>query len=316
MPMTTRLIASIVVLLGLICLAAFLRSRGVLKEEQGGAFAKLVTHVTLPALIFVSLAGTPIHWGEAWLALIMLGAELAALCLGWMAATALRMSRADKGAMILVSGFGSSSLLGYALISQVFHGNTGAMTEAVMISEIGVGPALFTLGTIIAIYYGKEEAGADARIKAALAFFRSPIFVSVVAGLAWSILGLPVDGPVIGTVMQGVRVAGDANTLMVALLVGVLLKFDGISSVALAGVLVALNKLVLKPILIWLPTLPMTLQAWEVQVLILEAAMPSALLTVALSRSYGCNAGLASRMVFFTTIISAVSIPVMFRILG
>lgn len=314
--MTTRLIASIAVLLGLICLAAFLRSRGVLKEEQGGAFAKLVTHVTLPALIFVSLAGTPVRWGEAWLALVMLGAELVALWLGWIAATVLRMERADKGAMILVSGFGSSSLLGYALISQVFHANSGAMTEAVMVSELGVGPALFTLGTMIAIYYGKEEAGRDARIKAALTFFRSPIFIAVVCGLLWSLFSLPVKGPVIGTIMQGLHVAGNANTLMVALLVGVLLKFDGISTVALAGALVCLNKLVLKPIMIWLPALPMTLQPWEIQVLILEAAMPSALLTVALSRSYGCNAGLASRMVFFTTIVSAVSIPLMFNLLG
>lgn len=316
MPITPRLVASIAVLLGLICLAAFLRSRGVLKEEQGGTFATLVTHVTLPALIFVSLAGTPVKWGEAWLAVIMLGAELLALWLGWLAATILRMNRADKGAMILLSGFGSSSLLGYALISQVFQGNTGAMSEAVMVSELGVGPALFTLGTMIAIYYGNEDAGQDARIKAALTFFRSPIFISVIAGLAWSVFGLPTDGPIMGTVMQGVHIAGKANTLMVALLVGVLLKFDGITSVALAGILVCLNKLVLKPIIIWLPTLTMTLQTWEIQVLILEAAMPSALLTVALSRSYGCNAGLASRMVFFTTVISAISIPVVFRILG
>jgi len=315
MPITTRLIASIVVLLGLICLASFLRHRGVLKEEHGGVFAGLVTQVTLPALIFVSLATTSIEWGEAWLALIMLGAELVALGLGWVAATMLRMERPAKGAMILVSGFGSSSLLGYALISQVFPGNTGAMTEAVVVSEIGVGPALFTLGTMIAIYYGKEEAGPDARIRAALEFFRSPIFISVVAGLFWTVFGLPSTGPVMGTIMQGLQVAGEANTLMVALLVGVLLKFSGIGSVALAGVLVALNKLILKPVMIWLPTLPMTLPVWEVHVLVLEAAMPSALLTVALSRSYGCDAGLASRMVFFTTVLSAVSIPVMFQLL-
>lgn len=316
MPITSRLIASIAVLLGLICFASFLRHKGFLKDEHGGVFAKLVTHATLPALIFVSLANTDIDWSQAWFALIMLIAELLALTLGWLAAKALKLDRPATGAMILVSGFGSSSLLGYALISQVFPGNVGAITEAVIVSEIGVGPALFTLGTMIAIYYGNEEASPDARIKAALTFFRSPIFISVVAGVAWATFDLSTEDPISGTLFQCLKVAAEANTLMVTLLVGVLLKFQGIGSVAVAGLAVALNKLILKPIMIWLPTLAMSVHAWEVHVLVLEAAMPSALLTVALSRTYGCDAGLASRMVFVTTLLSSVTIPVMFRLLG
>ncbi len=315
MHIITRLITSVIVLLALICFAAFLRHKGFLKDEHGGVFAKLVTHCTLPALIFISLAKTTIQWSEAWLALIMLVTEILALTLGWLAAKALKMDRASTGAMVLVSGFGSSSLLGYALISQVFPGNTAAMTEAVMVSEIGVGPALFTLGTMIAIYYGKEEASPEGRVKAALAFFKSPIFISVVAGLGWATFRLPTDGPVMSTLIQTLTVAGAANTLMVTLLVGVMLKFQGIGAIAVAGVAVALNKLILKPVMIWLPTLAMGLPGWETQVLVLEAAMPSALLTVALCRSYGCNAGLASRMVFLTTALSAVTIPIMFSLL-
>ncbi len=316
MPLVSRLFVSIAVLLALICFAAFLRHKGFLKEEHGGVFAKLVTHCTLPALIFTSLAHTTIQWGEAWLALIMIGAELTALALGWLAAKLLKMDRAATGAMVLVSGFGSSSLLGYALISQVFPANIAAMTEAVVVSELGVGPLLFTVGTMIAIYYGKEEASADARIKAALTFFKSPIFISVVAGLIWATFRIPTDGPVVGTIIQALKVAGSANTLMVTLLVGVLLQFQGIGAVAAAGVAVILNKLFLKPVMIWLPTLAMSLHAWEIQVLVLEAAMPSALLTVALSRTYGCDAGLASRMVFVTTLASALTIPIMFNLLG
>lgn len=315
MTISARLISSVAILLGLICFAAFFRHKGFVKDEHGGIFAKLVTHATLPALIFISLANTTIDWSEGWLALIMLCAELLALGLGWVGARILRLDRAASGAMILVSGFGSSSLLGYALISQVFPGNTQALTEAVMVSEIGVGPALFTLGTMIAIYYGSEASSHGARLKAAMSFFWSPIFISVVAGLLWSAFKLPTDGPIIGTIMQGFKLAGDANTLMVTMLVGVLLRFKGIGSVAIIGLFVAANKLILKPIMIWLPTIFMTVQTWEVHVLVLEAAMPSALLTVALSRTYGCDAPLASRMVFFTTALSAVTIPLMFSLL-
>ncbi|EGB14331.1 Auxin Efflux Carrier [Pseudodesulfovibrio mercurii] len=316
MSIYARLITSVFVLLGLICFAAYLRRREFIKEEHGGIFAKLVTHATLPALIFTSLARTTIVWSEAWLALIMVVAELFALSLGWVGARLLRLDRPSTGALILVSGFGSSSLLGYALISQVFPGNTAAMTEAVVVSEIGVGPLLFTLGTMIAIYYGNEDAGRDARLKAALEFFRSPIFISVAAGLIWAWFKLPTEGPVMGAIIQALDLAGAANTMMVTLLVGLLLHFKGIWAVALPGLAVAANKLILKPLIIWLPTLAMSVPSWEVQILILEAAMPSALLTVALSRTYGCNAGLASRMVFLTTALGAVTIPIMFELLG
>jgi hypothetical protein len=315
MTIYSRLITSVIILLGLIGFAAFLRHKGFVRQEHGGIFAKLVTHGTLPALIFVSLAHTNVDWSESWFALIMLCAEILALALGWISARLLRLDRAASGAMILVSGFGSSSLLGYALISQVFPGNTAAMTEAVMVSEIGVGPALFTIGTMIAIYYGSEATAPGARFKAALAFFRSPIFISVVAGLLWSGFRLPTDDPICGTVIQGLRLVGNANTLMVTLLVGVLLKFRGIASVAMIGAFVAANKLILKPLLIWLPTLFMHVHTWEVHVLVLEAAMPSALLTVALCRTYGCDAPLASRMVFLTTALSAATIPLMFSAL-
>lgn len=315
MTIYSRLIASVIVLLGLIGFAAFIRYKGFVKDEHAGIFAKLVTHGTLPALIFVSLAHTTVDWSESRLALIMLCAEILALGLGWLGARLLRLDRAASGAMILVSGFGSSSLLGYALISQVFPGNTAAMTEAVMVSEIGVGPALFTIGTMIAIYYGSEAAAPGARLKAALGFFRSPIFISVVAGLLWSGLKLPTEGPISGTVIQGLKLAGNANTLMVTLLVGVLLKFRGLTSVTMIGTFVAANKLILKPLIIWVPTLFMNAQTWEVHVLVLEAAMPSALLTVALCRTYGCDAPLASRMVFLTTTLSAATIPVMFSLL-
>jgi predicted permease len=44
--------------------------------------------------------------------------------------------------------------------------------------------------------------------------------------------------------------------------------------------------------------------------------MPTALLTVALSARYGCDAGLASRLVFATIVASGATILAMFGVLG
>ncbi len=316
MDIQTRVVSSILILVGLIWLAMLLRRMGMVKEEQGPLFSTLVTHVTLPTLIFVSLARSVLHWEFAVLALLMLAAEIASLCLAWLGGRALRLAAPQLGSVILVAGFGSSSLLGYALISQVYGTNNQAIAEAVIISELGVGPALFTLGTMIALYFGSAATDSGGRLREALKFFRSPIFLSVVAGLLWSTLQLPTDTGLVKPLFQGLAVVGSANTLLVVLTVGVLLHFQGLRSLLGVALLVVAVKLLLKPIMVWLPATAMGIGDTQVQILVLEAAMPSALLTVVLAGSYGCDARLASKLVFATSLVSCVSVAAMFRLLG
>ena len=53
--------------------------------------------------------------------------------------------------------FGSSALLGYPLIQMIFPNNPEAMTDAVLISEIGVGLPLFIFCPLVAMWFGKER---------------------------------------------------------------------------------------------------------------------------------------------------------------
>jgi predicted permease len=310
-----RVIASIGVLVALICLAMLLRRLSLLEEGHGKIFSRLVTHVTLPALIFASLAQTAIPWDELLLAFYMFAAELICLSLGWVIGRLMKLDAPRMGSVIIATGFGSSSLLGYAVISEVFRGSAGASTEAVIVSEIGVGPSLFTLGTAIAMYYGRSEAEPGARLQAAAQFFVSPIVFSLVAGILFSLLVGPDHNAFLAIVLQGVHVAGAANTFVVALTVGLLLHLTSFRDIAFVGGLVCLVKLIVQPVLLWLPTFATALQGWQIQVLILEAAMPSAMLTVVLASSYGCDAKLASRIVFMTTLLSIVTLPLIFGLL-
>lgn len=67
--------------------------------------------------------------------------------------------------------------------------------------------------------------------------------------------------------------------------------------------------------MVWIPALAMNLQDWQIQVMILEAAMPSALLTVVFSKTYGCDANLASKLIFATLLVSGIPIITMFDVL-
>ena len=313
--MFIQTVSSIIVLVAVILIAVFLKHLKLIRGEHAPIFSKLVTSVTLPALIFHSLAHATLYWEYALLALVMLAAEILSLTLAWFIGKRLQLAAPQLGSFMLVSGFGSSALLGYALIGQVYPGDIAAMTEAVLITEVGVGPALFTIGTMIAMYYGSSDVDTKGRIKAALAFFKSPICCAVVAGIVWTSLDLPVKGLLLSPFFQALHILASANTLMVALTVGVVLQFSEMRAILPMAFFACLIKLILKPIMVWLPTLAMSLQDWQVQILVLEAAMPSALLTVVLANTYGCDAKLASKLVFATTVISIASIIVMFTVL-
>jgi len=192
-----------------------------------------------------------------------------------------------------------------------------------------VGPALLTIGTLIAIYLGKKAematgplAGRPASaamqtspLHAALDFFRSPIFIALCIGLVWSVTDLPDDGPVIETVLRALDLVASANSFLVALIVGLSLRFQGLRTMLWATLGVALITLILKPIFVWLPSLVISLTPMQLEVLIIEAAMPSALLAVVLARRYGCDAELASKLVLVTSLGCVVSILVMSKLL-
>jgi hypothetical protein len=311
-----KIVLSIATLMVVILIAVLLRNRGLIKEEQGKLFADLVTHVTLPALVFSSLSHATIYLEYALLALFMVAAELISLALAWAVGRRLRLENAQMGAFMLASAFGSSSFLGYALVSQVFPGNIDTIAEAAIISEVGLAPVLFTVGTMVAIYYGRSDLDSRRRLMAATVFFKSPLFFSLVAGVFWSMLQLPVEGKLLTPIFHFLEVLSSANTFLVAMTVGVVLHFSGMRAIVWVILFTVLIKLILKPLLVWAPTLAMDLQDWQVQVLVLEAAMPSALLTVVFAKTYGCDARLASKLIFATLIISSITIIAMFGVLA
>jgi len=98
----------------------------------------------------------------------------------------------------------------------------------------------------------------------------------------------------------------------VTLTVGLLLQLRCPLKVVLAAALVAAIKLLVMPLLAWPPGRALGPAAWQLEVLVLEAGMPSAMLAVALCSSYACDDRLAATLVLATTTLSVVTLPVVF----
>ncbi len=309
-------LTSIFILVMIILLVVYLRHKNFIKQENSILFSWLVMQITLPALIFHALAHATMEWHYLLLFLIMFSMEMLLLSIAWGMGKLLKLKPAQMGSFLLVSAFGSSALLGYPLIVELFPNNSEVLAEAAFVSELGVGLPLFTVGVMIAIYYGDSKLEKTTPFSGAIEFFRSPIFLAIAAGALWSLLSLPTKGVFMEPFFDMIHILASANTFLVTLLVGVLLQFGSLYNIIKIIVAVIILKLILSPILVSLPASFMTLNVWQLQVLVLDAAMPSAMLSVVLAKRYGCDAQLAAKLVFVTLFASIITVSMMLKSLS
>ncbi len=312
MKTTQSLIEGVIIMLAIILLAILLKKIGLLKKEDSLLFSRIVLKVTLPAVIFVSLAMK--HFDSDYLIMsgIMALIEITMVVLAWGVATLLRFKPGEKGALMLVSAFGMTAMLGYPIIRQAFPGNLLAMEEAVVTSELGVGLLLFIFGPLIAMYYGQSSVKGEIVLKSAKKFFISPIFIAIIAGIAASFLTISHDNQVYVTFTRFVKLVGHANVLMVALTIGLLVEFKKMNHLYLFLALAVFFKLFVKPMLaVWLTGIPQFTEMMR-EIVLIETALPSAILTVVFAKQYNCRPDLVSAAIMVTLVLSVASVSLLF----
>jgi predicted permease len=306
-PIYISLLESIAIIAGLILISLFLRKKSIISLEQRPVFAKLVTDFCLPALIFTGLARESFEESELIAVGIMAMALLLCMLLGWLVGRFLGLKEGQLGAFILVASFGSSSTLGYALISQAFPNDPTTLAEAVVISELGVGILIFTVGVAVAMYFGQ---GKKSSLTSGLrAFLKTPIFISLILGLAFSFLKLPLTNPIFDIPFRVLDVIGGSLAIFVAFAIALMLKPIPIRKLGLLIIAVALIKLIAKPLIAFamaeVEALPLTMM----EILLIEAAMPSGTVAAVLADRYGCDGSIASALVIATYGLSLATIP-------
>jgi predicted permease len=241
----------------------------------------------------------------------MIASGIVCLFLAWVISSFLRLERQQTGAVILCSGFGSSTFLGYAVVSEVFPRNVTALSDAVVASEFGVGLMLFTIGVMLAMHFGSTGINTKDQFRAIGGFFRSPIFFALVLGIAFSFVSPARDAFLVSTIYKFLDIVAHANTLLVALTIGVMLRFRGFSRIGLILAGVCIIKLILQPVLAGVQSQFLPISPLEQEILFLESAMPSATMAAVFSRRYGCDGELAARVVLGTTICSIATILIL-----
>lgn len=312
MDISTGLVEGVIVMFAIISLAVLLKKTGILSKDDDLLFSHIVIKVTLPAVIFSSLAVKQFDGEFLIMAAIMAAIEIGMIILAWSIATLLKFKPGEKGALILVSAFGMTALLGYPTIRLVFPGNALAMQEAVITSEFGVGILLFILGPIIAEYYGESKVEGKSILSSARKFFGSPIFIALAAGIGFSFIPVKQDNQVFSTFIHIFKLIGNANLLMVAFTIGLIIEFKQVKNIYLFLGIAILLKLIVKPLLaVWLTDIPQFTEMMR-EIVFIETALPTAILTAVFAKQYNCRPDLVSITIVVTLLLSMASVSLLF----
>jgi predicted permease len=267
---------------------------GKFKKVDIQAFVDLIVYITGPCLIFASISRSDINLTDF---TTIAGAALAIiLIMAFSAFLILKLTHSDKNGLYLPMVFGNTSYLGYpvALFAFGMDGLSRAVVYDMMNSLV-----IFSLG--IYIVHHKNE------IQEA---FKVPLLYAVVIGLAVNLLQIPVPD----LVFTPIELIGMITIPLALLVLGYKLTEIKISAAKIAllasvfriggGVLVALAIINL-----------LSIDGLVKDIIVLQAAMPSAVMAMILAAKYNRDASLVASVVLITTVLSMISIPIILSIL-
>lgn len=294
-----NIFTQVAVLFIIILVGYFVRKKGLLDEASTSKLSSLVMNIFLPAMIITAMQ-------------IQFDKEMIPKILSLLFVSMVMFGVSTIVAFLLKLFIKSDSKLGIFQYALVFS-NSGFMGYPVVEAVLGKGaifyaaifnlPFNFLCFTLGVYFLSKGNSNAKFSIKSMI----NPSMIAVFIGLALFITGteLPVF------INQPLELLGDVTTPLSMIVIGSMLA--GSSAMECFKrfdmYMLAILRLVAIPVLVFLVLRPFSFDSVVMAIPVVIAAMPSAANTAIMANEYGADVALASQAVFFTTLFSVVSIP-------
>jgi predicted permease len=260
----------------------------------------VIIYVALPALVFQAVHPAALSWQLAEVAAIAWAVALVGLALGWLAARLLKLPAPAAGAVMLTAALGNTGYIGYPLALGML-GQTG-LTRAVFYDVFGTVGVLLTLGLAVAARFGAT----DERPRLARELLTFPAVIA----LAVALLLKPVPVPIV--VSEWLDALAKLVVPLIMISLGLSFQPRAVSRHAVPVAAIAAIKLVLLPALaLVLGTFLLGRDAAALRVVVLEAGVPSMMLSLVFGARFRLDTALISSALVITTAGAIVTIPLM-----
>ncbi len=302
--MDLNLIETILAIIIMVFLGYGMRRLGLLKFEDAKSLNKIVVNLAIPSLIFMALYRIDISVIPSLLPIplicILIGLISGLIAYFW--GKMKGYSKKTRWSIMLPVIMLNSGFLGYPITLGVFGVN--GLVRAIFY-DLGSIFVFISLGIILLAIFGGSKGEV---IKRALIF---PPLWGIILGLMANYFHVPM-GFVVSDVLT--FLSGAAIPLIMISL-GLSLELKGIKEYLSDAAFVSMVRLIISPALAVLIVSLFGLSGLERTVTIIEAAMPSAMLTVALTITYDLDIKLTAACVFFSTILSLITLPLVLSII-
>ncbi len=297
-------LSTIIVILVMIFLGYFLKRIDLLNTKDIDVLNKLVINVAMPCLIFSSLYGADLSsiTSLAIMPLITLTVGAISGLIVFIVLSIRGYSKKQKWGAIVPVALGNTAFLGFPMILGVF--GQSALIRAIF-SDMGTLIMFLSLSIILMINFGgtvKEVA------KSILGF---PVLWASILGIGFNLLNIQI-GYIPSNVIDYLAAAA-IPVIMISL--GVSLQFKGLKDNIKVASLDAVVKLLIAPLIALISVSLLGVSGINNTVAIIQAAMPSGMLTLVLAVNYNLDFNLSADCAIVTTIFSLITLPIIIGIL-
>lgn len=278
-----------------------------LRDQDADLLNTVVVYITLPAFIFDAIYSyrQPIPLSIAKVPIIGFAMILVVLGIAYIVGRVMGLDRPTLGGMIIASGFGNTGFLGYPLVQAAFR-EKAALVTAALYDELAMALPLYTLGALIAAGFAGRRVDREQLLRV----FTLPSMLSIPIALIIRPISLP------NPLLEAVRYLAAGTVPLVMISLGLSLSGRSLRGLALPVAVTCVLKLVVLPVITYYAARSGGLSGVMHQVTVVEAGMPSAIMTCVIASKFGANARFVAGVIFLTTLLSIASIPLMLYLLS
>lgn len=270
------------------------------------AISTVSVYLMTPFLVFRTFYNTEFNADFLYLIAFTFVICLSLVGVIYMVAYVRKYSREETCGLILASSFMNNGNYGTPVVFLLF-GAVGLDYAIVLM----VGQQL-VMGTIGVYYAAKGSPDGNGFRSALRAVRRMPVIYAAMLGIAFHYFNIPLTKPI----LESINLVANAAIPTVMLVLGMQLATISFKKLQGTKISIALGvKLVISPIIAWLIGVALPIDEVIKQIMIIVASMPSAANTTMYAIQYDTEPDFVSSVTFISTVLSLITLPIIFTIL-
>ena len=294
-------IVSIIIMIGL---GYFLKRIDFLSDKDIDPFNKIVMYVLMPCMIFHAIYSADLSLLSKLgiLPFIILASSFITGIVSFIILKAMKLDDRTLWSVLVTVMIANTAFMGYPVTLGIL-GSDGFLRA--IFCDMATLCTFLILSFLLILKFGGTVKTAVSKI----AFF--PPLWAVVLGLGFNFLNIPI-GPVIDNT---VNYLGQGAIPLIMIALGLSIDFSALSRSKSMIAFTSVMKLFLFPALAFVFAFSLGLTGLEFNVSVIEAAMPSGMMSLLLAITYGLDFELTSDCILINTVISLITLPLIIMLL-